>query len=438
VFVDDLHWCDPASLDALAYLARRLDGPPADAALRSPHRRARSRAPPRCARRARQADPAGSAGAATMFVRAFAMRTAWTGSGRRGSSWRARGSSLFVAELLATGDGTDRPYRRCAARRSRRDSTRSARLSAQVLSAAAVIGRTSDADTVRFASGRSSEEIAVALEELGRPRPDPERGEGYDFATSACARSSSKRIGLARRRLLPPADRAGAVGATRGAGNPRAPLRARGTRRAGRGRVRDRRRSRASACPPVPRRSPTTRQPTPSANRRGNAPRGDWRRADAARRVFRGARAYDGGAADAVEATRRTTRTQARRGPRAPRDWELADSHYQQALTLGADPANRRVRPKPRRVAARRLRTRHERRLASARARGGGRPGGAGGRHAAAARPTTSSACSAAAGAIFSAARAVARARRSDIRIAALNNLARDHAAAGEPNRPRR
>ena len=43
VFVDDLHWCDPASLDALAYLARRLHGRRLLADRDAAHRRARPR-----------------------------------------------------------------------------------------------------------------------------------------------------------------------------------------------------------------------------------------------------------------------------------------------------------------------------------------------------------------------------------------------------------
>ena len=37
---------------------------------------------------------------------------------------------------------------------------------AQVLGAAALLGRTFDADTLRIASGRSEEEVAGALDEL--------------------------------------------------------------------------------------------------------------------------------------------------------------------------------------------------------------------------------------------------------------------------------
>ena len=56
VLVDDLHWCDPASLDALGYLARRLDGRRLLPARHPPHRRARPRP------RLRPARPDGRAG----------------------------------------------------------------------------------------------------------------------------------------------------------------------------------------------------------------------------------------------------------------------------------------------------------------------------------------------------------------------------------------
>ena len=53
VFVDDLHWCDPASLDALGYLGRRLLQRRILLLGGTAHRRARSRPARRAARRAR-------------------------------------------------------------------------------------------------------------------------------------------------------------------------------------------------------------------------------------------------------------------------------------------------------------------------------------------------------------------------------------------------
>ena len=76
---------------------------------------------------------------------------------------------------------------------------------AQVLSAAAVIGRTFDVDTVRAASGRSGEEVVAALEELCARVITVERDAAYettDFGHERVRAAVDERSGLARRRLL--------------------------------------------------------------------------------------------------------------------------------------------------------------------------------------------------------------------------------------------
>jgi tetratricopeptide (TPR) repeat protein len=72
----------------------------------------------------------------------------------------------------------------------------------QVLSAAAVIGRTFDVDTVRAASGRSGDEVAGALEELCARGLIVERDAAYDFGHERVRATVDERAGLARRRLL--------------------------------------------------------------------------------------------------------------------------------------------------------------------------------------------------------------------------------------------
>ena len=80
----------------------------------------------------------------------------------------SEGLPLYVAEALASpvpGEGSSVPGIEALVR-NRLAST--SELARQVASAAAVIGRSFDLETVRFASGRSDEETVAALEELAR------------------------------------------------------------------------------------------------------------------------------------------------------------------------------------------------------------------------------------------------------------------------------
>jgi DNA-binding SARP family transcriptional activator len=72
----------------------------------------------------------------------------------------------------------------------------------QVLTAAAVLGRSFDVDTVRTVSGRSDEETVAALEELVRRGLIHEGPLEYDFVHDQLRRLVSADTGLARRRLL--------------------------------------------------------------------------------------------------------------------------------------------------------------------------------------------------------------------------------------------
>jgi tetratricopeptide (TPR) repeat protein len=73
---------------------------------------------------------------------------------------------------------------------------------AQVLAAAAVIGRSFDVATVRYASGRSDDETADAMDELLRRRLIREGGAGFDFAHGAIRELVYESISMQRRRLL--------------------------------------------------------------------------------------------------------------------------------------------------------------------------------------------------------------------------------------------
>jgi tetratricopeptide (TPR) repeat protein len=76
-------------------------------------------------------------------------------------------------------------------------------LSLQVLAAAAVLGRAFDLDTVRAASGRSDEEVVLALEELVARGLLAEGADGViDFRHEQARELVSSRLTVARRRLL--------------------------------------------------------------------------------------------------------------------------------------------------------------------------------------------------------------------------------------------
>ncbi len=72
----------------------------------------------------------------------------------------------------------------------------------QVLSAAAVTGRSFDADVVRMVSGRTDEETVSALEELARRGLVREGAGGYDFSHEQLRSLVYDDTSLARRRLL--------------------------------------------------------------------------------------------------------------------------------------------------------------------------------------------------------------------------------------------
>jgi len=200
VFVDDLQWCDPASLDALSYLARRLE-----------HRRLLLL----CARRSDEPDPErryaklaelGERIALARLRRADVLAlAAVTGldevAGERAYR-ESEGLPLLLAELLfseetahaeAAGDVR-------AILGARLDAV--GEVSTQVLSAAAIIGRSFDAEDLRTVSGRSDEEIAAALEELTIRGLVAESEHGYDFTHERLRTTAEERVGRARRRLL--------------------------------------------------------------------------------------------------------------------------------------------------------------------------------------------------------------------------------------------
>jgi DNA-binding SARP family transcriptional activator len=199
VWIDDLQWCDPASLDALAYLARRLEGRPL---LLLGARRTDEPDPQRVyARFAEIGERLVLGRLARADVISLALQSGLDEPAADRVFRESEGLPLFVAELLAPGAAASNAGGGVrAAFEARLDAVSEA--SAQVLSAAVLIGRTFDADTLRLASGRSEEEVAAALEELSVRGVILESGGAYDFGHERLRAIAEDRIGLARRRLL--------------------------------------------------------------------------------------------------------------------------------------------------------------------------------------------------------------------------------------------
>jgi DNA-binding SARP family transcriptional activator/Flp pilus assembly protein TadD len=199
VWIDDLQWCDPASLDALAYLARRLDG---RRLMLLGARRTDEPDPQRIYARFAELGERLPLGRLTRAdVISLALQSGLDQPAAERVFRESEGLPLFVAELLATGvEASSAVGGVRAAFEARLDAV--SETSAQVLSAAVLIGRTFDADTLRLASGRSEEEVAGALEELSARGVILESDAAYDFGHERLRAIAEERIGLARRRLL--------------------------------------------------------------------------------------------------------------------------------------------------------------------------------------------------------------------------------------------
>jgi DNA-binding SARP family transcriptional activator/tetratricopeptide (TPR) repeat protein len=210
--VEDLHWADDASREALLYLARRLAGHPVLVLLAW-------RPEDLAAGGEAFADALESLPDALVLrldrlrrpdVRALAAAAATAGL----SGWdpdelatESEGLPLYVVEALAAGPaapGAPPPRGVRALLRERLASVSGT--ASQVLAAGAVIGRSFDLATVRGASGRSEEETITALEELVRRAIVREVARGsepaFDFGHARLRDAAYEEIGLARRRLL--------------------------------------------------------------------------------------------------------------------------------------------------------------------------------------------------------------------------------------------
>ncbi len=202
--VDDVQWADEATRGLLAYGLRRLDGhgvlvlllrrtPPETTELRPVVAAARaSGAVTLVLERLGEADVAELVGQLPPADAPPDVRTLWQ---------TTEGVPLLLVEYLRSSyDEGAVPAGARAMLTARLDPV--SETGRQVLSAAAVLGRSFDVDTVREVSGRTDEETVGALEELVRQGLLRERETDYDFAHDLVRGVVLDETSLARRRLL--------------------------------------------------------------------------------------------------------------------------------------------------------------------------------------------------------------------------------------------
>lgn len=236
LFLDDLHWADDASLDLLTYLVRRLDDKPLYALVTW-----RAEEVPEGHRLRELLAEARRSGAATALALGrldpaaveelvgYAIGDTARGPGELGPrlSDETEGLPLFLTEYLAAATGGELEVgdEAWALPGGVRDLLLGrlrtvGETAGQVLTAAAVVGRSFDFDTVRAASGRGEEETLEALEELTSRRLIREVGAGegptYDFDHDKLRTLVYEETSLARKRLLHRRVAAALAGRTRG------------------------------------------------------------------------------------------------------------------------------------------------------------------------------------------------------------------------------
>lgn len=226
LFFDDIQWADGASLDVLTYLARRLRDLPI--CLLLTWRSAEAPGRPQMHRLIAEAQRAGSATVITLsrLSEGAVRELLRTSTGALVPSSTAKrlyeeteGVPFFLVEyLLALAKGSVTAEEESWSVPGGIRELLRARLSAvsdtsaQVLTAAAVIGREFDFETVREVSGRGEEEAVSALEDLlaqglirelrGTSTPVPTSAPTYDFSHEKLRALVYDETSLARRRLL--------------------------------------------------------------------------------------------------------------------------------------------------------------------------------------------------------------------------------------------
>jgi DNA-binding SARP family transcriptional activator len=224
LLLDDLHWVDEASLDVLTYLVRRLRDRPVCIVATW-----RGEQVPRTNRLRRLVADAERSGTATLLhlarftepeVAELVRAVAPASAGTAGELWReTEGLPFFLMEYLAAARAGAQAGPAAGLLPGGVRELVQSRLASvsetawQVLTTAAVIGRSFDLDTVREASGRGDEETVLALEELtvrglvgevpAARAPVGQAGAvAYDFGHEKVRALVYEETSLARRRLL--------------------------------------------------------------------------------------------------------------------------------------------------------------------------------------------------------------------------------------------
>lgn len=219
IWVDDLHHADASTIDVVAFLANRLSGRPLAVLVAW-------RSAEVSERLAGRLLDAGRDGLVTRLELGRLGRTAVAELASEALGAEAtpdrvdrlvaesEGLPLYVVEILAEaarGRAVERttPGMPGGVQRLLRSRIAAAEgIAAQLLAAAAVIGRTFDLDVVRAASGRSEDEAIDGLEELirrGLVREVDGPTDGvlrYDFTHGGLRDVAYESLGLARRRLI--------------------------------------------------------------------------------------------------------------------------------------------------------------------------------------------------------------------------------------------
>ncbi len=203
LFLDDLQWADRASLDVLAYVARRLASRPLliIAAWRPAELATAAKASGALWSNAQRIQLA-------RLSRTDVGELADAAGAEPGIAERlyreSEGLPLFVVEYLAAlGGGQEEAAMPVGVRellQARVGSVGDA--ASQLMAAAAVIGRSFDVETLRDTSGRSDEEVVAGLEELTARGLITEQADGYDFTHEKLRELVREQTSLARSRLL--------------------------------------------------------------------------------------------------------------------------------------------------------------------------------------------------------------------------------------------
>lgn len=210
VRLDDLQWADDSTLEVLAFLARRLEGRSLLVLLSWRREELDERAAPLMTELPADGlvrlDRLGRQDVQRLIEALVAGRVAPEPTIVEQLVEEAEGLPLYVVEALAT---DDRPPGTVPAGIRALLQARLAALSdvaTQVVAAAAVVGRSFDAETARQVSGRSEDETVEALEELSRRGVIVEAGPSealtHDFTHARLRDVAYEGTSVARRRLL--------------------------------------------------------------------------------------------------------------------------------------------------------------------------------------------------------------------------------------------